>query len=509
MRIMANGFLPVFGILFLSLMGMQSINAQTTYKEKNRPQIHFSPKAHWVNDPNGMVYYKGVYHLFFQYYPEATVWGPMHWGHATSTDLVHWEEKPIALYPDSLGYIFSGSAVVDIHNTTGLGKNGVVPLIALFTSHDPLGEKSGKVDFQNQSLAYSLDEGNTWIKYSGNPVLKNPGIRDFRDPKVYWYDREKKWIMTLATMDRITFYSAPDLIHWKKESEFGQYLGHHEGVWECPDLFPIRYHGKDIWVLLVNYNPGGPNKGSATQYFLGDFNGKEFKPFRPESKWFDYGPDEYAGITWSNTPGRHIFLGWMSNWLYANQVSTDKWRNAMTLPRELGLEEHKGDYFLSSRPVKELDPLETSSQELASKVVSGGYILPLPIGSGIPCRLDMELGEATDFSFEVSNGIGETIRIGFDKTRKEFFFDRRNSGQVDFQKDFPSISTMKRILPSGAMDFTLILDQSSMELFSDHGLNAMTGIFFPNQPYNQVKLVLKNTKAIKKLRYASLKGIWE
>ncbi len=292
-------------ILFMLLAcnTVKKLHAQT-YSDPYRPQIHFSPKEHWMNDPNGMVFYKGVYHLFFQYYPDSTVWGPMHWGHATSKDLVHWKQQPIALYPDSLGYIFSGSAVIDQQNTSGFGKNGHPPMVAIFTHHDPKGEKEGRNNFQNQSLAYSLDEGKTWTKYAGNPVLKNPGIKDFRDPKVRWYEEGKKWIMTLATLDRIDFYSSKNLKTWTKESEFGKDLGAHGGVWECPDLFPMNYKGKTVWILIVNINPGGPNGGSATQYFTGDFDGKTFIPYQTDTRWLDYGPDEYAGITWSNTGNR-------------------------------------------------------------------------------------------------------------------------------------------------------------------------------------------------------------
>ncbi|CAF4628244.1 unnamed protein product, partial [Rotaria sp. Silwood2] len=282
--------------------------------EPHRPKIHFSPKAHWMNDPNGMVYNNGTYHLFFQYNPFSSIWGPMHWGHATSSDMIHWKEQPIAIYPDSLGTIFSGSAVVDKNNTAGFAKNGKMPLVAIYTQHNEAGEKAGNNDFQNQSIAYSNDDGKTWIKYSGNPVIKNPGIKDFRDPKVMWYEAQKKWLMTLATKDRITFYSSKDLKNWIKESEFGETIGAHDGVWECPDLFSMDDNGKKVWVLIVNLNPGGPNKGSATQYFVGNFDGSTFIPFNTTIKWIDYGPDEYAGITWSNTGNRKIFLGWMSNW---------------------------------------------------------------------------------------------------------------------------------------------------------------------------------------------------
>jgi len=248
--------------------------------EQYRPQVHFSPAANWMNDPNGMVYYKGIYHLFFQYHPSSSIWGPMHWGHATSIDLIHWKHEPTAIYPDSLGTIFSGSAVVDKNNTSGFGKKGQAPMIAIFTHHNSQGERAGKNDFQNQSIAYSLDEGKSWTKYAGNPVLKNPGITDFRDPKVMWFEEGKKWIMTLATKDHITFYSSKNLKQWIKESEFGSAIGAHGGVWECPDLFSLNYQGKKIWVLLVSINPGGPNRGSATQYFTGSFDGKTFSPFK-------------------------------------------------------------------------------------------------------------------------------------------------------------------------------------------------------------------------------------
>ena len=231
---------------------------------KHRPQFHFSPKKFWMNDPNGLIYHNGKYHLFFQHYPEKTVWGPMHWGHATSTDLVKWTEQPIALYPDSLGWIFSGSAVMDFNNTSGFGKNGKPPMIAIFTHHNDSLEKLKGNNHQYQSLAYSNDEGKTWTIYSGNPVLKNPGIADFRDPKLMWYGPGNKWIMTLATKDRITFYGSPDLKNWTKQSTFGENFGAHGGVWECPDLFQLPYEGGNKWVLLVSINPGGPNGGSVT-----------------------------------------------------------------------------------------------------------------------------------------------------------------------------------------------------------------------------------------------------
>ena len=417
-----------------------SLQAQTNNTmpdEQHRPQIHFSPKANWVNDPNGMVYNNGVYHLFFQYHPYSSIWGPMHWGHATSTNLIHWKEEPIAIYPDSIGTIFSGSAVVDKNNTSGFGKNGKAPLVAIFTQHSMEGEKAGRNDFQTQSIAYSNDDGKTWVKYTGNPVLKNPGIVDFRDPKVMWYEPQKKWIMTLATKDRITFYSSGNLKSWVKESEFGATVGSHGGVWECPDLFTLDDNGKKLWVLIVSINPGGPNKGSATQYFVGDFNGNKFIPYNTNIKWIDYGPDNYAGITWSNTGNRKIFLGWMSNWLYANQVPTETWRNAMTIPRELKLK-HVGDEILvASQPVAELSKIQSKPITISNVKVTNSIDMAARIGKvKFPCRINLSLEEIKDFSLVLSNDKDEELVIGYDKKQNQYFIDRTKSGKTDFQKDF-------------------------------------------------------------------------
>src|ERR1700759_37504 len=349
----------VIGLLFSTAAMAQ----KPAYKEQYRPQIHFSPPAHWMNDPNGLLFYEGTYHLFYQYYPKATVWGPMHWGHAISTDLINWKNQPVALYPDSVGLIFSGSAVVDYNNTSGFGKNGKPPLVAIFTHHDQAKEKDGKNDTENESLAYSNDGGKTWTKYQHNPVLKNPGISDFRDPNVMWYAPGKKWVMSLETKDRLTFYSSKDLKSWTKESEFGEHLGAHGGVWECPDLFPLTAaDGKKLWVLIVNINPGGPAGGSATQYFTGDFDGKTFTPNRTDTRWLDEGTDEYAGVTWHNTGNRRIFLGWMSNWSYATVVPTSPWRSACTVPRELGLFTYLGHMYLKSAPVTQLNIVGVKQQ---------------------------------------------------------------------------------------------------------------------------------------------------
>lgn len=263
-----------------------------------------------MNDPNGLVFNQGVYHLFYQYYPEDIVWGPMHWGHAVSEDLVHWKHKPIALYPDEHGYIFSGSAVVDKNNTSGFGENGEAPLVAIFTYHSKEGEEAGRMDFQTQGVAYSLDNGNTWNKYEGNPIIQNDGIKDFRDPKVFWHESSQSWILTLVAGDHAKFYTSKNLKDWTYLSDFGKSQGAHGGVWECPDLFPLQVDGseEEKWVLIISINPGAPNGGSGTQYFVGDFDGKVFTSNQKEPKWLDYGTDNYAGVTYNNVPGNGRFL---------------------------------------------------------------------------------------------------------------------------------------------------------------------------------------------------------
>jgi fructan beta-fructosidase len=498
----------IFIAFFITAFATKSIS-QKTYHELYRPQIHFSPKEKWTNDPNGMVYYKGIYHLFFQYFPDSTVWGPMHWGHATSTDLIHWDQQPIALYPDSLGYIFSGSAVVDKNNSSGLGKIGQVPLVAIYTSHSREGQKAHRNDYENQSIAYSLDHGKTWKKYDQNPVLKNPGITDFRDPKVMWYEPGKKWVMTLATKDRVTFFSSPDLKNWKKESEFGQGLGAHGGVWECPDLFSIDDNGRNVWVLIANINPGGPNSGSATQYFVGSFDGNTFTTAQHETKWLDYGPDDYAGITWSNTGNRRIFLGWMSNWLYANRVPTLTWRNAMTIPRELKIKHIGKDVFIASEPVRELNKIEGMPVIAKNIIVTNSFNVEQKAKEiRYPCRLNMRIDSLRNFSVVISNDIGDELLIGYDQDKNQFYIDRTKSGETSFQKDFAARHTAPRFIQEPQSNISLVIDQSSVELFADNGLTVMTEIFFPNKPYDKMVILTPGRLLISKMEYLKYNSIW-
>ena len=509
-------YLPIVFLVLLSGV----VRAQTTvpgaapYHELYRPGFHFSPRVNWTNDPNGLVRFDGVYHLFFQYYPNDIVWGPMHWGHATSRDLVHWQEQPIALYPDSLGYIFSGSAVVDSSNSSGFGVSRQIPLVAVFTHHDPVGEKLHRNDFQNQSLAYSLDKGMTWTKYAGNPVLKNPGLTDFRDPSVSWYAKGKKWVMALATRDRVTFYSSVNLRDWTKESEFGVGVGAHGGVWECPNLFPLtrmeHEHEKTYWVLLVSSNPGGPNFGSATQYFIGQWDGHVFKPMDTVTRWIDYGPDDYAGVTYNNTGRRRIFLGWMSNWIYADRLPESSWRGQMTIPRNLFLEDGASGLYVASRPAPELYSLARRKQEFRRLQVdsTGNLSNLLKDTAG---RYILEIHGAADESvdFVFSDAAGEKIVFGYNPNNQQYWLDRTASGKIDFHPGFGGSYTAPRLAsPGDDLDLVFVMDRSSLEVFADKGLTVMTGLFFSQQPMTGLRVNTTDSYVIKKMEYTPLGSVW-
>lgn len=469
--------------------------------ETHRPQFHFTPQTGWMNDPNGMVYYKGEYHLCYQYYPDSTVWGPMHWGHAVSKDLIHWEHLPIALYPDSLGYIFSGSAVVDENNTSGFQKGDEKPMVAIFTSHNMAAEKAGRMDYENQSIAFSLDKGRTWTKYANNPVVKNAGSKDFRDPKVSWNTATKQWIMTLAVKDHVEFYASPNFKNWSKVGEFGKTEGNHGGVWECPDLFPLKVEGsnEEKWVLIVNINPGGPNGGSAGQYFIGQFDGKTFKNDNKPTDilWLDEGKDNYATVTWSGaSDNRRISLGWMSNWEYANKVPTVAWRSATTLPRELSLKSTEKGVRLFQIPVKEVEILRGDKKDIIAQSISESYDLkPNSPTNEISLTFDLSKTTAQDLGVVLSNSKGEKVLIGYEKSSNRFYIDRTEGGKLDFEKRFSGRHYAKRETTNNLLKMNLHIDVASVELFADDGALAMTDIFFPNEDFNQAAIFSKNGTA--------------
>ena len=489
-----------------------------TAQEQHRPQLHFSPPSGWMNDPNGMVYYKGEYHLFYQYYPDSTIWGPMHWGHAISKDLVHWEHLPIALYPDTLGYIFSGSAVFDVNNTSGFGKKGgESPLIAIYTYHDMAGEKAKRHDFQTQGIAYSLDKGRTWTKYANNPVIKNKDKHDFRDPKVMWHAASKKWVMTLAVADHIEFYASKNLKDWAQVGEFGKDSGAHGGVWECPDLFPMKVVGEDKtkWVLIVNIGNGTPNGGSGTQYFVGHFDGKTFKNDNAADKnlWMDYGKDNYASVTWSNNPdGRRLMIGWMSNWQYAQIVPTTTWRSATTVSRELGLHQTKEGLRLYSKPVRELKILRGSSSTLSESTITDFKTIDnQSVTKEIEVSFDLSKTKASTMGVVLSNTKNEKVEIGYDVATKQFFIDRTEGGKTNFSKDFVTgRQYAPRLSDNNIVKIRLIVDVASVELFADDGSVVMTAIYFPNEDFKTAKIFAQNgTAKLLKGQIWALKQIWK
>lgn len=525
-------FISVF-IILMTVFGCKDIK-QNNYAEPSfvklnednefyRPNYHFTPQANWMNDPNGMFYLNGTYHLYFQYYPNGNVWGPMHWGHATSKNLITWNEHPIALYPDELGLIFSGSAVVDKDNTSGFGKDGLTPIVAIFTYHNMEGEKSGATNFQTQGIAYSLDEGMTWTKYSANPVIKNTGIKDFRDPKVIWDNKTSRWIMSLAAGNKVMFYSSSNLKEWKYESEFGADKGEHGGVWECPDLFPIKLeNGNETkWVLLVSINPFGPNGGSATQYFVGDFNGHKFtldNDFSEQLKnkgaiWLDYGRDNYAGVTWSNIPTtdrRHLFIGWMSNWDYARDVPTSKWRSTMTIVRNLRLKKIENSYILKSLPVEELKSFRV--KRYSKSTLKGDSLNDILSNvdvdfSKLELNFILDDLKEDNYKIEFKNEIGESLILGLDNLANKFYIDRRQSGKVNFSEKFaPHMSKAKLDTSYKKLKVKILLDKTSVEVFYNDGAIVMTELFFPNQPFQSFSITSKdNDFTVKNLEVGEIK----
>lgn len=491
----------IVAITFQSGLYAQS-ETKISEEQFYRPNFHFSPKKGWMNDPNGLYYKDGVYHMFFQYYPDASKWGPMHWGHATSNDLIKWNEQPIALFPDDLGYIFSGSAVVDIDNTSGFGNSKNNAVVATYTYHNPKLEKEGKIDVESQGIAYSLDNSKTWTKYNANPVLKNPGIRDFRDPKVFRDSKREQWIMVLAAQDRIHLYQSKDLKKWEFQSEFGKDLGGHGGVWECPDLFPLKVEGsnEEKWVLIVNINPGGPNNGSAGQYFVGDFDGKIFKIdehfthqlHKENAAWLDWGKDNYASVSFDNIPQKkRIIIGWMSNWEYAQEVPTEAWRSSTTIAREVSLKKTKDGYILKNMPVAQLTDYQEKSIRKTINIKSENQLFrrsEIDLTKAV-ADLDLKKMTAGKYTFALKNTLGEELIFGIDNTNKELFIDRSKSGKTDFGKNYATPVTkapLNQVYSDVKMK--LVIDKTSIEIFFNDGEKVLTEIFFPNETFSELTL---------------------
>ena len=425
----------------------------TTNREHFRPVYHHTPLYGWMNDPNGMFYKDGVWHLYYQYNPYGSQWENMHWGHSTSKDLIHWEAQPMGLEPDWLGSIFSGSCVTNDNE-----------VVAFYTS-------AGM--HQTQSMAVSKDGGRTFEKYSGNPVLTTSDVPDFRDPKAFWNEDIKAWNLILAAGQEMRIYSSKDLKEWKYESSFGKEYGNHSGVWECPDLFKLSggtaEHSK--WVLLCNINPGGPFGGSATQYFVGQFDGHKFtcESMPTVTKWLDYGKDHYATVSFYNAPdNRRVVLAWMSNWQYANQVPTKQYRSGNSIPRDLGLFRCGEETYVSVVPSKEMLAVRGAKVKKPTEA----------------CEIIVDTKGQTEIV--LSNAKGEQVTMSYDGAKQTFSMDRTKSGDVSFSETFacttvaPTYGQLKQL--------RIFIDRCSIEVFDTEGKIAMTNLVFPSEPYNTIKV---------------------
>lgn len=514
--------------LAINLMRL-SDTFDTTNTDYYRPSYHFTPLYGWMNDPNGMVYKDGEYHLYFQYNPYGSKWGNMHWGHAVSRDLIHWEHLEPAIARDPVGHIFSGSSVVDKKNTAGFGKDAI---IAIYTNN------SVKHD-EVQCIAYSNDNGRTFTKYEGNPVLTPfDGLKDFRDPKVFWYEKDKCWFMIVSADKETRFYKSKNLKKWDYVSAFGKGLGQQPCQYECPDFFQLPVNGDEKnkkWVMTMNINPGCWFGGSATEYFVGDFDGKNFTcPDANEVKWLDWGKDHYATVTFSNTGSRVLAITWMSNWQYANLTPFKQNRGANGLPRELKLYEKNGKYYISEDVAPEALALRKSTKELGSQTVEGEKAFT-GATSGMEGAFEIEADVTADANgiagIELYNNKRERTLIYIDMKEDKVVMDRTESGLTDFGKqsvphdielawdkqraaegkqpariensinyknDF-ALATWAplSLCQEGKKTFHLDIfaDKSSIELFVDGGRIAMTNLVFPVAPYENVKLYSQGGKA--------------
>ena len=440
--------------------------------ETYRPSYHHAPERGWMNDPNGLFFKDGVWHLYYQYNPYGSMWGNMHWAHSTSTDLLHWQQQPVALAPDAWGTMFSGSCVVDHNNTAGFGKDAI---ISMYTSSRPTPFGG---DVQAQCIAYSNDGGKTFTKYVGNPVITDEK-KDFRDPHVFWNEEAGFWNMILAAGQEMQIYSSANLKDWKYESSFGHEYGNHGGVWECPDLMKMKVRGteKEKWMLICNINPGGPFGGSAAQYFIGQFDGHKFicEDEPSETKWMDYGKDHYATVTFDNAPdGRRCAIAWMSNWQYANQVPTMQYRSANSIVRDLGLFEYKGETYCSVLPAKEM-------------TAARGAKVGAPTEA---CEIVVDI--KGDAQITLRNAKGERVVMTYDDAEETFDMDRRRSGNISFSDAFPVVTSSPTY--GKIRQLRIFVDRSSIEAFDSEGKMVMTNLVFPTEPYDKI-VVKGNAKA--------------
>ena len=491
-------------LALLAVLSLATSSQTPDYREPLRPQVHFTPPRNFMNDPNGLVFYKGEYHLFYQHNPFGQTWGHMSWGHAVSGDLLHWEHLPVALHEEDGVMIFSGSAVVDWNNTSGFCHgNGNDPscLVAVYTGHG-----HGR---QTQNLAYSNDRGRTWRKYTRNPVM-DLGIAEFRDPKVFWHEPTRRWVMVavLADQHTVRFFGSRDLKTWVTLSDFGP-AGATGGVWECPDLFALPVDGNPAdlrWVLDVDINPGGVAGGSGGQYFVGAFDGTRFSNDNPPDRtlWVDYGKDFYATLSYSDVPeadGRRIWMGWIGNWAYANEEPTVVWRGAQSIPRELALRRLPEGVRLVQRPVAELASLRATVEPV-----------PAAPGAAIDGAVDIELeltrGAWQTAGFRLVNGAGEDVTIGVTAQPLELFVDRRRSRKSVFHEAYPGRHAGPLRWHGERISLRVLFDRSVLEIFANGGETVLTERVYPTRPFERLEWLPEGPGAIREPRLWPLRSIW-
>ena len=500
--------IPVFALA-------STVFAQTaTYSEPYRPQFHFSPAVNWTNDPNGLVYHDGEWHIFYQYNPFGDLWGHMSWGHAVSEDLFHWKHLPVALPEEGEVMVFSGSAVVDRLNSTGFGRDGKAPMVAIYTSRT-------ETD-QTQSIAYSLDRGRTWTRYEGNPVLdvEDPA---FRDPKVVWHEPTRRWIMAVVLADqrKVSLYASPDLKMWTHLSDFGPEGAHPVRNWECPDLFELPVDGEPgttRWILQVDSGMGHPWLGSGCQYFVGSFDGTRFTNENPPETalWLDWGRDFYAAQSYSDVPasdGRRIVIGWISNWMYARQKPTSPWRGAQSVPRELRLKRFPEGLRLVQQPVSEIESLrdtdlslrQMSVDEANERIAEAGFD-----GDKLEIQAVIDAGDAREVGFRVLQGRNEETLVGYSASPSEVYVDRSKSGNVRFHESFPGRHSARLRLAGGDVDLRIIVDRSVVEVFAGGGKVAITDRVFPSPDSTGLSLfAVEGDARIVRLDAWKLRSSWE
>ena len=483
-------------------------DSKNYYRELHRPQYHYTSKINWFNDPNGLIYHNGLYHMYYQYNPKGTQWGNMSWGHATSEDLIHWKEHNVAIEMNA-HMIFSGTAAIDTYNDSGLCDTEDC-IIAAYTSFEYDTDEKGQIKAiaQHQSLAVSHDKGYSYQHYKGNPVLDIQS-KEFRDPKIFKYQDNWVMLVSLADQHKIAFYQSKDLKIWNEVSQFGN-LGDTNSVWECPDLFPLKI-GNDIkWVLTLSAGHPQGNGYYAMQYFIGEFDGATFTPDNLNyPRYLDHGKDFYAGITFANTNDldKALMIGWLGCHVYTKDTPTTNWRGAMSLPRELQLKKIDDSIHLVGKvPANVLENLTDSSWSNPLIRVENEFEIPF---NSKAFFAEFEISKfSTKAGIEIlSDGINKTV-IGYDPEKNEVFVDRTNSGNTAFNEKFPSIETAPLLSKLEHTTFKLYVDHSIVEVFVNDGESMITNRIFPTEDGSKITLFSDDLAEFRNVSIKTLKSIW-